>query len=163
MNPLQPKQYADYPALVTGDVLELLQRQATEFPEFLMAIKDKADYAYAPGKWTIKEMTGHIIDTERILVYRLTAFIRGEKSPLPGFDEDDYVANAHFQDRSLLSFTEEFNALRTANLYLFRSLTEDELKRTGIASGKEISAHRLVLTIAGHLIHHIQIIKERYL
>lgn len=163
MNPLQPKQYADYPALVTGDVLELLQRQAIEFPDFLKTITDKADYAYAPGKWTIKEMTGHIIDTERILVYRLTAIIRGEKSPLPGFDEDDYVAQAHFPDRSLLSFTEEFNALRNSNLYLFSSLTEDELQRTGIASGKEISAHRLMLTIAGHLIHHIQIIKERYL
>lgn len=163
MNPLQPKQYADYPALVTGDVIEIMQRQATEFPDFLNSIADKADHSYAPGKWTIKEMAGHIIDTERILVYRLTAIIRGEQSALPGFDEDNYVVKAHFSDRSLLSFAEEFNALRTANLYLFSSLNEDELKRTGIASGKEISAHRLVLTIAGHLIHHIQIIKERYL
>lgn len=158
-----PKQYADYPALVSGDVIELLQRQATEFPEFLNAITHKADYAYAPGKWTVKEMAGHIIDTERILIYRLTAIARGEKQAIPGFDEDAYVINARFKDRSLLSFSEEFSLMRKSNLYLFRSLTPEELERTGIASGKEISAGRLRLTIAGHLIHHISIIKERYL
>lgn len=163
MNPLQPKQYADYPALVTGDVLEVLEQQATEFPDFLNSLDHKADYTYAAGKWTIKEMGGHIIDTERILVYRLTAIIRGEQSPLPGFDEDEYVLRAHFQDRSLLSFAEEFSLMRKAHLYLFRSINEEELTRTGIASGKEISAHRLLLTIAGHLIHHIAILHERYL
>lgn len=163
MNPLQPKQYADYPSLVKGDVLELLERQATEFPEYLKSIEHKADYSYAEGKWTLKEMAGHIIDTERILVYRLTAIIRAEQSPLPGFDEDDYVLQAHFPDRSLLSFAEEFSLLRKSNLYLFRSINEDELNRTGIASGKEISARRLILTIAGHLLHHINIIQERYL
>ena len=158
-----PKQYADYPALVSGDVIELLQRQATEFPEFLNAIADKSDYAYAPGKWTIKEMTGHIIDTERILVYRLTAIARGEKQAIPGFDEDAYVIHAHFKDRSLLSFSEEFSLMRKSHMYLFRSLTEEELERTGTASEKEVSARRLLLTIAGHLTHHISIIKERYL
>lgn len=163
MNPLQPKQYADYPSLVKGDVLDLLERQATEFPEFLKSIDHKADYAYAEGKWTLKEMAGHIIDTERILVYRLTAVIRGEQSALPGFDEDEYVLNAHFADRSLQSFAEEFNLMRKSNLYLFRSVNEDELSRTGMASGKEITARRLILTIAGHLLHHINIIQQRYL
>lgn len=163
MNQPQPKKYADYPSLVSGDVIELLARQATEFPEFLASLTSKADYAYAPGKWTIKEMTGHIIDTERILVYRLTAFARLEQSPLPGFDEDTYVSSAHFSDRSLLSFSEEFNLLRKSNLYLFRSLTEEELNRSGIASGNLKTVRELLLTIAGHLIHHISIIKERYL
>jgi hypothetical protein len=163
MNPLQPKVYADYPSLVQSDVFELLETQATAFPDFLKSIDHKADYAYAPGKWTLKEMAGHIIDTERILVYRLTAFIRGEQSPLPGFDEDAYVVQAHFADRRLLSFAEEFGLMRKSNLYLFRSINDDELNRTGIASGKEITARRLILTIAGHLIHHINIINERYL
>ena len=163
MNPLQAKVYADYPSLVQSDVFELLERQATAFPDFLKSIDHKADYAYAPGKWTIKEMAGHIIDTERILVYRLTAVIRGEQSPLPGFDEDAYVVQAHFADRSLLSFAEEFGLMRKSNLYLFRSINEEESNRTGIASGKEITAQRLILTIAGHLIHHINIINERYL
>lgn len=163
MNQPQPKQYADYAALVTGDIMEVLQRQATEFPEFLSSLSAKADYAYAPGKWTIRELAGHIIDTERILVYRLTAFARGEKNPLPGFDEDAYVANAHFKDRSLLSFSEEFSTLRKANLYLFRSLTEQDLNRSGVASGNPNTVRKLLYTIPGHLIHHIAILKERYL
>jgi hypothetical protein len=161
--PLQPKKYADYAALVNGDVLELLQRQATEFTEFLNTLSSKADYAYAPGKWTIKEMTGHIIDTERILVYRLLAIARGEQTPLPAFDEDNYVAAAHFPDRSLLSFTEEFSLLRKANLYLFRSLTADELNRSGTVSGNSKIARDILYIIAGHVIHHTGIIKERYL
>jgi hypothetical protein len=163
MNPLQPKVYADYPSLIQGDVFDILESQATDFPAFLKSIEHQADYAYAAGKWTLKEMTGHIIDTERILVYRLTAIIRGEQSALPGFDEDAYVLQAHFADRSLASFAEEFSLMRKAHLYLFQSLSDDELNRSGVASGKEITAGRLVLTIAGHLIHHIDIIKDRYL
>lgn len=158
-----PKQYADYTALVSGDVIELLQRQATEFTEFINSIKAKADYSYAPGKWTIKEMIGHIIDTERILTYRLVAISRGEQTPLPPFDEDSYVANAHFSDRSLLSFTEEFSLLRKANLYFFRSLTEKELNSCGIVSGNNKIAREILYIIAGHIVHHTQIIKERYL
>jgi len=161
--PLQPKKYADYAALVNGDVIELLQRQATEFTEFLNTLTGKADYAYAPGKWTIKEMIGHIIDTERILVYRLLAVVRGERASLPSFDEDSYVAAAHFPDRSLLSFTEEFSLLRKANLYLFRSLTEAELISTGTVSGNSKTARSILYIIAGHVIHHTGIIKERYL
>ena len=163
MNQPQPKKYRDYPSLVTGDVMEVLQAQATTFPDFLSGLTHLADYAYAPGKWTLKEMSGHIIDTERILVYRLTAIARGEQVSLPGFDEDEYVAGAHFADRQLSSFAEEFSSLRKANLYLFRSLTLDDLGRSGTASGKPITVERLLYTIAGHLIHHIEIINERYL
>jgi len=161
--PQQPKKYADYTALVNGDVIEVLQRQATEFAAFINGLTAKADYAYAPGKWTIKEMMGHIIDTERILVYRLLAVARGEEAPLPAFDEDRYVAIAHFPDRSLLSFTEEFTLLRKANLYLFQSLNETELNRSGVVSGNSKTTSILLYTIAGHVIHHTEIIKERYL
>lgn len=157
-----PKQYANYAALVSGDVIECLQHQATEFTDFVNSFQDKADYAYAAGKWTIKEVTGHIIDTERVLVYRLLAISRGEKNPLPPFDEDSYVSNAHFADRDLLSFTEEFRILRQANMYLFRSLTANELNRSGTVSGNSKTANDLLYTIAGHVLHHIQIIKERY-
>ena len=163
MNQPQPKKYRDYPSLVTGDVMEVLNAQATAFPEFLTGLTHLADYAYAPGKWTLKEMAGHMIDTERILVYRLTAIIRGDQSPLPGFDEDAYVLQAHFADRSLPSLAEEFSLMRKSHLYLFNSVKETELSRTGIASGKEITARQLILTIAGHLVHHINIIRERYL
>ena len=152
-----------YISLVDDDVLGILKKQASEFADFLNTLIEKADYAYAPGKWTIKELAGHVIDTERILTYRLTCFARAEQHALPGFDEDDYVANAHFSDRSLLSPSEEFALLRKSNLYLFNSLTEKELDRSGTASERQISVRALLFVIAGHLIHHTQIIKSRYL
>jgi hypothetical protein len=152
-----------YISLVEGDVFELLKRQATEFPDFVNDLVEKADYAYAPGKWTIKEVIGHIIDTERILVYRLTCFARGENHALPGFEEDDYVAQAHFKDRSLLSLSEEFSLLRRANMYLFNSLIEKELNRSGTASERQITVRALLYVIPGHIIHHTQTIKSRYL
>ncbi|WP_342330024.1 DinB family protein [Pedobacter sp. FW305-3-2-15-E-R2A2] len=153
-----------YISKISGDdILGILEKQATEFPDFLNDLIEKADYAYAPGKWTVKEMAGHIIDTERILVYRLTCFARSEQHALPGFEEDDYVANAHFSDRSLLSFSEEFSLLRKSNMYLFKSLNEHELDRSGTASERQISVRALLFVIAGHLMHHTLILKERYL
>lgn len=152
-----------YISLVEGDVMDLLKRQTTEFSDFINDLIEKADYAYAPGKWTIKQLIGHIIDTERILVYRLTCFARGENHALPGFEEDDYVANAHFQDRSLLSLSEEFSLLRKANMFLFNSLNEKELNRSGTASERQITVRALLFVIPGHIIHHTQIIKSRYL
>ena len=143
--------------------MEILERQATEFADFINSLVEKADYAYAPGKWTIKELAGHIIDTERILVYRLTCIARGEQQHLPGFEEDNYVANARFAERSLLSLAHEFMLLRRANLYLFRSLTEKELDYMGVASDRPVSVRALLFIIAGHILHHTTIIKERYL
>lgn len=152
-----------YIKLVEGDIMEILERQATEFPGFINSMVEKADYTYAPGKWTIKEIFGHIIDTERILVYRLTCIARGEVQHLPGFEEDDYVTGAHFSDRSLLSLSHEFALLRKANLYLFQSLTEPELDRIGVASEKNVSVRALLYIVAGHIMHHVHTIKERYL
>ncbi len=152
-----------YIKLVHGNVVDILERQVTEFADFIISLEDKSDYAYAPGKWTIKELIGHIIDTERILVYRLTCFARHELQSLPGFEEDDYVANAHFSDRALTSFSEEFSLLRRANLYLIKSLTEEELNRSGIASERKITVRAIVYIIAGHIMHHTAIIKDRYL
>jgi uncharacterized damage-inducible protein DinB len=152
-----------YIKLVDGDVLEILERQALDFSNFIVSLSDIADYAYAPGKWTIKELIGHLIDTERILIYRITSFARGEKQELPGFDEDDYVAHAHFNDRSLQSFAKEFELLRQANVYLIRSLTEKDLNASGTASGRRISVKAIVYIVAGHIMHHTAIIKERYL
>ncbi|HWW43359.1 DinB family protein [Pedobacter sp.] len=168
MNRPQPNDYHEmvsgYISLVEGNnVLEVLKQQSTDFPDFLNNLIDKADYAYAPGKWTIKEMAGHIIDTERILTYRLLCIARGEQSPLPGFEENDYVKQAHFADSSLLSLSEEFSLVRRANLYLYNSLNAQELERKGTAAGRQLTVNALLFTIAGHLIHHTQIIKERYL
>ncbi|WP_432710084.1 DinB family protein [Pedobacter sp.] len=167
MNRPQPHEYPEWGAQYINlvdqdDVLVLLEKQSQEFPEFLNNFIEKADYAYAPGKWTIKELAGHIVDTERILCYRLLCFARGETSPLPGFDEDKYVQNAHFSDRSLHSIGEEFSLLRRANQFLFKSLNETELSRSGVASGRTISVRAILFVMAGHIIHHTKIIKERY-
>ncbi|MDB5019262.1 MAG: hypothetical protein JWQ28_389 [Pedobacter sp.] len=167
MNQPQPNVYPawaqKYISLVEGDVLNVLERQASEFPDFIKSLTDKADFAYEPGKWTIKQLIGHMIDTERILVYRLTCIARGEQANLPGFDEDSYVVHAHFHDRSLHSLSEEFAMLRKGNMYLFNSLQEEELNRCGIANGLQISVGVIRHVIAGHVIHHTRIIKERYL
>jgi hypothetical protein len=158
-----PPAFSNYINLVDGDVIEILERQATAFPNFLNAIAEKGDYAYAPGKWTIKEMIGHIIDTERIMVYRLVCFARNETAVLPGFEEDNYVTNAFFKNRSLFSLAEEFAALRKANMFLINTLSEEELDRTGNANGKNVNVRALIYILAGHVIHHTNIINERYL
>ena len=167
MNRPQIQEHPDwgnqYIKLVEGEIIPILNQQAVDFPNFINNLIEKADYAYAPGKWTIKEMVGHIIDTERILVYRLLCFARQEKAALPAFEEDDYVANAHFKDRSLFSLTEEYILLRKSNMYLINSLKEDELNTIGVANGKQMSVRALVFVLAGHIIHHCNIIKERYL
>ena len=158
-----PEAFSNYINSVDGDVIEVLENQGSEFSNFLNNLAEKGDYAYAPGKWTLKELTGHMIDTERIMVYRLTCFVRNEKAMLPGFDEDNYVANAFFKDRSLFSLSGEFAALRKANMFLIKSLNEEELNRVGNASGKNVSVRALIYLIAGHVIHHAKIIKERYI
>lgn len=167
MNRPQAQEYPEwglqYISQVDGDVLEILETQATSFGNFVNSLTEKADYAYAPGKWTIKELVGHMVDTERILVYRLLCFARNEKAELPGFDEDAYVASAHFKDLSLFNMSEEFALLRRANLFLIKSLTEAELDKKGTASGKQISVRALVYVLAGHVIHHFKIIRERYI
>jgi hypothetical protein len=152
-----------YVSLVEDNVLDILENQVLDFSDFINNLENIADHSYAPGKWTIKQIAGHTIDTERVLIYRLTCFARGEIAPLPGFDEDSYVLNANFNERSLSSFMEEFTLTRRSNLYLLKSLTEEQLNRSGIASGKQISVRSLVFVIAGHIIHHTKIIKERYL
>ena len=158
-----PEWYKGYISLVEGDVAEMFEQQATSFPNFINTLVEKGDYAYAPGKWTIKEMVGHIIDTERIMVFRLTSFARNEKANLNSFDEDAYVLNAHFKDRSLFSLGEEFALLRKANMFLINSLTEDELNRSGHSNNQHITVRALVFILAGHVQHHTNIINERYL
>lgn len=158
-----PEWYNKYISLVKGDIIEILEKQVTEFSDFINSLVGKGDYAYAPGKWTIKELIGHIIDTERIMTFRLLCFARGEKASIPGFEEDDYVAIAHFNDRSLLSLSEEFSLLRKSNLYLIKSLNEEELSRYGNSNGNNMSVKAFVYVLAGHIMHHVNVIKERYL
>lgn len=166
MNRPQPNEYPiwgeTYISKVNRDIFEILNDQVESIPALFRANADKADYAYAEGKWTLKEMLGHIIDTERVFAFRITCFARLEQQPLPGFDEDDYVRNARFAERDLEDLIEEFATLRKANLYLFKSLNEEELNRKGIASGREINVRSILFIVGGHVIHHIGVLKERY-
>ena len=104
-----------------------------------------------------------MVDTERVMSFRLMSFARGETVNFPSFDEDSYVANAHFADRSLNSLSDEFSLLRKANLILINSLNEEELDRKGSVNNHEISVRALIFMLAGHVMHHINIIRERYL
>lgn len=159
-----PVFYKKYIDTVSDNVVAELEHQANSFLSFLKGItSDKATYAYAEGKWTIKELVGHVIDTERIMAYRLLTIGRNDKTALPGFEENDYVKNAHFADRTLESLAEEFAALRKVNMYLVKSFNEEEVNRRGTANGSPISVLALIYILAGHLNHHRKIIEERYL
>jgi uncharacterized damage-inducible protein DinB len=159
-----PVFYKGYIDTVKDDVLAELEHQIVSFTTLLKRIpEEKAGFAYAEGKWTIIELLGHMLDTERIMAYRALRIARNDSTPLPGFEENDYVANAHFADRSLDSMREEFEYLRKANLFLIKSFNETEFSRVGISNDKPISVKALVFIIAGHLNHHIRILNERYL
>lgn len=168
MNRPKPEEYnpfyAGYIASVPDDVLRELEKQAKEFPAFIKTIgAAKADFAYAPGKWTVKELLGHLIDTERIMAYRALRFARNDDQNLPGFDENEYVEHSNYQLRTLDSLAEEFSILRKANLFMVQSFTADDLLKRGKANQFEISVRALLFIMAGHVNHHQKILKERYL
>lgn len=146
-----------------GPILDILEDLAETTYTFLSKLTDEqGNYAYAEGKWAIKEVVGHMIDAERTFAYRVLAFSRGQ-AELPGFDENAYVENATFKSRSIANLAAEFKAVRESNLYLLHSLSEEQQTATGIANGQLISIRALVYILAGHEIHHLGLIKERYL
>lgn len=159
-----PVYYKGYIDTVADDVLLELENQIESLPKFLSAIsEEKASFAYAEGKWTIKEVLGHMLDTERIMSYRALCFARQDATALPGFDENDYVKHAHFNDRTLQSLLDEFVVLRKSTMYLLKSFNQEELNRSGISNDKPITVRALIFILAGHVNHHQHILKERYL
>ncbi len=156
--------YANYIAQVTDDVLFELKNQVKSVADFMKAIpSEKQHYAYAEGKWTIKELLGHLVDTERVMSYRLLRFSRKDSTDLPGFEENDYVLNSTFLQRDFNDLIDEFTAVRKSNLYLITSLTEEQLALSGSANNNKVSVKALLFIMAGHVKHHIRILKERYL
>ncbi len=145
-------------------ILKALEANTTQLNHFLKSIpEDKADYAYAPGKWTIKQLIIHISDAERIFSYRALRFARGdEQQPLP-FEEDDYAANSNADKRSLSSVIEELLAVRKATTLLFESFDETALNRTGNTSKGKVTVNAIGYAICGHAAHHVGVAKERYL
>lgn len=157
--------YQGYVALIGDDnVLEKLQSSQFKTYNFFLSLpQEKADFAYAEGKWSIKEVLGHVIDTERIMGYRLLRFSRGDHHPLAGFNENFYASKSDHKNRILEDLADEFKTLRKANLYLYQNLSKEQLKRKGTASNSIVSVKALLYIIAGHELHHLNIIKERYL
>jgi hypothetical protein len=156
--------YERYIALVQGeDILNALDQQRRE-TMLLLSGRDDADgdFRYAPGKWSAKEVLGHLCDTERVFAYRALRISRADATPLEGFEQDDYVRNGPFANRPLADQVEDFIAVRRATLSLLRNLDEAAWLRRGIANKNEVSVRGLAYIIAGHELHHRRILEEKY-
>jgi uncharacterized damage-inducible protein DinB len=157
--------YAGYVGRVPdGDLRALLRSQIHDTIALLGALGDRdAEHRYAPGKWSVKEVVGHMADSERIMAYRALCFARRETKELPGFDENAYVEHASFGRQSLAELLEGLRAVRDGTNHLFAHLDDDELARRGTANGREVSVRALAYIIAGHERHHVAVLQERYL
>jgi len=145
------------------DFLEVLKKSNSEIVSFLKGLTEEQwMHRYAPDKWSIKEMMLHIIDTERIFAYRALRISRGDKTPLPGYEQDDYVPLSKADQRSSSSLIAEYEAVRQASIYLFEHLDDSHLGTVGTASGNSFTPRALGFVVAGHEIHHMQVVKERY-
>ena len=160
-----PSFYQNYVDNVkTDNIIKELTDQVLNIQAIISEIpEDKETYKYAEGKWTIKEIIIHLMDAERIFSYRALRFSRGDSTNLSGFDENEYVPNSGASERSLQSLLDEYIALRNSTIEFFKNLSQEMSLRTGIANGKEISVRSLGYIIPGHEIHHLAVIRERYL
>lgn len=160
-----PHYYGPYIQLVPeGNVLDLLDSQLDKTIGLLSSLtEEQVNFRYAEGKWSLKEVIGHMSDTERVMGYRLMCIARGEKGLLPGFNEDDYVLGANFGLRSFSSMIEDYEIVRRSTLSLCRGIDDEAWDRVGKANGYDTSARAFSYIIAGHELHHLHIIKDRYL
>jgi uncharacterized damage-inducible protein DinB len=161
----------DYGAFYEGYVSKVVAKNLHEavniysqpLTSFFINLPDeKADYSYASNKWSLKDLLQHIIDTERIMSYRVLRIARNDQTPLPGFEENDYSVNAKAGNRTFDSLKNELQALRKSTDLLITSLTEEQLNNEGTASGQRATANAIGYIIFGHLLHHKKIIEERY-
>lgn len=148
-----------------ADLLKVLENQRNVLWAMLhplLAEPERADYRYAPGKWSVKEVLGHLTDTERVFAGRILAIARGETQPLPGFDENAYMAAEPFAHLSLFEVLHYYESTRAANMVFFRALRQTQLLAAGTANGHPITARALVAQLAGHEAHHTGVLRERY-
>jgi DinB superfamily len=156
--------YAGYVSLVTeSDVLAALEAQARELEALAASVPaERESFRYAPGKWSVRQVLGHLTDAERVFGYRAFCISRGDRTPLPGFDENAYVASAPFDGQSLKELARDFAALRGANLAVFRHLDPARWALLGSANGSPVSPRALAFIMAGHVRHHQGVLRERY-
>jgi uncharacterized damage-inducible protein DinB len=157
--------YQKYIDLVKGDdIFRILVEQNMESQNVLNSFSEsKGNYKYAEGKWTVKEVVGHMMDVERIFAYRALCIARGEKQPLPGMEQNSYVAQGNFNKRQLFDLNYEYRLLRESNILLFGGFDKSVLQNRGTASGFEVTVLALMFMTAGHEKHHLNILLEKYM
>jgi hypothetical protein len=169
IDPPEPKEfdpyYAGYIDRVGGKQLSrILRQQRARVLELLSSLsEEQAGYRYAPDKWSIKEVLGHLIDCERVFVYRAMSIARGEEQSLPGFDQDAYVVTGGFDDRSVADLAREYETVRNASLSFFESLRPETWLATGRANDVTVSVRAIGYIVPGHEAHHLAVLEERYL
>ena len=147
-----------------GHVLDIMARENVDTGRLLATIgEERSHYRYAPNKWSVKEVVGHLADSERIMSYRALSFARGEKRDLPGYEQDDYAATGRFDARPLADLMQEFAVIRASTIAMFRGFDDGMLRACGSASGCSFTVRALAYVICGHEIHHKKILRERYL
>ena len=150
-------------AVPDGDIADLLEKQLEVLRDLAAQVPgDRETFRYGPDKWTIREVFGHLSDAERVFGYRLVSISRGDATPLPGFDENVYVAAANFNARPLQALADEFALLRRSNLMEIRALDADAWQRIGLANNKPVSVRAIAYVMAGHVNHHVAILHARY-
>ncbi|UCF19617.1 MAG: DinB family protein [Gemmatimonadota bacterium] len=166
---LQPSDYFEYYGLYVdkvpkGNVLSLLEEKHLETQELLAEIpEERADYRYASGKWSVKEIIGHLIDSERVFGYRALSFARGDPAHLPSMEQDDWAAASNAALRPLADLASEFGIVRRSHIALFAGFDDSMWKRRGTASGFEFTVRSFPYIILGHELHHLDVLRERYL
>jgi hypothetical protein len=146
-----------------NDILTSLERQPAELRTVLGGVgPDREIYRYAPGKWTIRDVVGHMVDAERVLGYRALAIARGERAPLPAFEEADYAAQAGYAHRPLASILDEFASLRASHVLMFRHVDDEAWARFGTANALPITPRALAYVLVGHVRHHAAVLAEKY-
>jgi len=169
MNRPNESEYAPYyqgyvDQVSENDIMAVLRGELDELDVLLARVPaEKEKYAYADGKWTIREIIGHLIDGERVFGYRALCIARGEKQNLPGFDQNDYMLTAPYNHIELEDLLSELRLVRLSNIAMFRSLDEEAWNRVGTANGNEITLRALAFIMGGHVRHHMNVLKERYL
>ena len=169
MNRPNESEYAPYyqgyvDQVSENDIMAVLRGELDELDVLLSRVPaEKEKYAYADGKWTIREIIGHLIDGERVFGYRALCIARGEKQNLPGFDQNDYMLTAPYNHIELEDLLSELRLVRLSNIAMFRSLDEEAWNRVGTANGNEITLRALAFIMGGHVRHHMNVLKERYL
>jgi uncharacterized damage-inducible protein DinB len=155
--------YGKYIALVGEDALAALRANSASTPRLLSGVSEsQALHRYQPGKWSVKEVVGHFTDAERVFAYRALRFARGDRTPLPGFDENAWAPEGRFDRRSLPALVAEYSAVRAATIAFLASLEPELLTRRGVANDQEVSVRALAHIMAGHELHHVKILRERY-